>query len=155
PPLRDILLSLGLVAVPVPVDEQGFAPDLFAAALRTGIEAVVAVPRAQNPVGAFFDQRRAADLQELVSHRPDVLVVEDDHAGIVSGAPLQSMIPSRWSRWAVIRSTSKILHPDLRLALVAGDPTTIARVEGRQALGVRWVSHILQALVAQLLGDPQ
>jgi DNA-binding transcriptional MocR family regulator len=54
----------------------------------------------------------------------------------------------------VIRSTSKILHADMRLATVAGDQTTIARVEGRQALGPRWVSHLLQALAAEMLRDP-
>jgi DNA-binding transcriptional MocR family regulator len=49
---------------------------------------------------------------------------------------------------------SKILHPDMRLALIAGDEATIARVEGRQALGPRWVSHLLQALAAEMLRDP-
>jgi DNA-binding transcriptional MocR family regulator len=38
--------------------------------------------------------------------------------------------------------------------LTTGDETTIARVEGRQALGPRWVSHVLQAIVFQLLSDP-
>jgi DNA-binding transcriptional MocR family regulator len=38
--------------------------------------------------------------------------------------------------------------------MMAGDETTISRLEGRQAVGTRWVSHLLQALVAEMLGAP-
>jgi DNA-binding transcriptional MocR family regulator len=57
------------------------------------------------------------------------------------------------SHWAVIRSLSKVIGPDLRIALMAGDPLTISRVEGRQLLGPGWVSHLLQQVAAQLLGS--
>lgn len=129
-------------------------PAALGTALREGAVAVVAVPRAQNPLGAAFDDQRSAELRELLAPYPRTLVVEDDHAGPVSGAPFATLITPERERWAVIRSMSKILHPDLRLALVAGDETTVARVEGRQALGIRWVSHLLQAVAAEMLRDP-
>jgi DNA-binding transcriptional MocR family regulator len=153
PTTRDLLLALGLVAVPVPVDDLGLLPEPFELALKRGVEAAVVVPRAQNPLGAALDGSRAEELRSALELRPDVLVIEDDHAGAVSGAPFTSLIDPARPRWAVIRSTSKILHPDLRLALMAGDATTIARVEGRQAVGTRWVSHVLQATVATLFSD--
>jgi DNA-binding transcriptional MocR family regulator len=153
--IRDLLLALGLIAVPVEVDDAGLLPDQFAAALAHGVAAAVVVPRAQNPLGSAFDREREAELRTLLEPHPEVLLVEDDHAGVVSGAPCTSLFTPATRRWAVIRSVSKYLHPDLRLALVAGDDTTIARVEGLQALGPRWVSHVLQALVAELLSDPE
>jgi DNA-binding transcriptional MocR family regulator len=152
--IRDLLLALGLEPVPVPVDELGPVPDRFEAVLAAGIEAIVLVPRAQNPFGSALDSRRQRDLRGLLERHQDVLLIEDDHAGVVSGAPPHTLVSRASSRWAVIRAVSKFLHPDLRLAVMAGDETTIARVEGRQALGPRWVSHILQALVVQLLRDP-
>jgi DNA-binding transcriptional MocR family regulator len=154
PSIRDIVRALGLVAVPVAVDESGLVPDALRAAIKPGAEAIVVVPRAQNPLGAALDPERVAVLCSVLDTSPGTLVVEDDHAGAVSGAPFATLIDPKRPRWAVIRSVSKVLHPDLRLAVIAGDEATIARVEGRQALGPRWVSHLLQALAAELLGDP-
>jgi DNA-binding transcriptional MocR family regulator len=114
----------------------------------------VHVPRGQNPLGAALDQARATELRTLLAEHPRLLVVEDDHAGPVSGAPFATLVAPESERWAVIRSMSKILHPDMRVALIAGDDSTIARLEGRQALGPRWVSHLLQALAAEMLRDP-
>lgn len=155
PPLRDVLLALGLTPVAVAVDDRGPIPDALEASLSNGVAAVLFVPRAQNPFGSALDPDRAAKLGQSLLRRPELLIVEDDYAGVVAGAPYVSVIPRDWPRWAVIRSVSKVLHPDLRLALLAGDETTVARVEGRQALGPRWVSRLLQALAAEMLGDPE
>jgi DNA-binding transcriptional MocR family regulator len=148
----DLASALGLRVEPMAVDDFGARPDELARALRRQVRAVVLTPRAQNPTGAAMSAERARDLRSLLDGRPDVLVVEDDHAGPVAGAPPIGVCP-RPSRWAVVRSVSKSLGPDLRLAILAGDPTTVARVEGRQRLGMGWVSHVLQRLVLALWSD--
>jgi DNA-binding transcriptional MocR family regulator len=155
PPLRDLLSALGLTEVGVAVDDDGFKPEAFEVALGRGALAVVTTPRAQNPFGSALAPDRAAELRAGLAGRPDTLIVEDDHASVVAGAPYTSLIPDQHPRWAVLRSVSKVLHPDMRLAFLAGDETTVARVEGRQWLGPRWVSHILQATVASVLGGSE
>jgi DNA-binding transcriptional MocR family regulator len=44
-----------------------------------------------------------------------------------------------------------VIGPDLRIALMAADPSTIRRLQGRQLLGPGWVSHVLQQIAAQML----
>jgi DNA-binding transcriptional MocR family regulator len=153
PPVLDLLAAMDLSAVPVLIDESGAVPGALGAALAGGCLAAVFTPRAQAPTGAAWDAGRAADLTRVLGSRPDVLVVEDDHAGPVSGAAAHSVAGSA-RRWATIRSVSKSLGPDMRLAVLAGDAVTVSRVEGRQALGPGWVSYLLQETVAGLWSDP-
>jgi DNA-binding transcriptional MocR family regulator len=151
--LLDLLRALGLVPVPVAVDDHGPRPDELEHALAAGAEAFILSPRAQNPFGACLTEERVAELREVLDRHEEVLVVEDDHAGPVAGVPAYSVAAGR-ARWATVRSVSKSLGADLRLALMTGDRVTIARVEGRQLLGTGWVSHILQQAVANLWTDP-
>lgn len=153
PPLFDLLAALGLVPEPVALDAYGMRPEALAPRLGQ-VAAVLLTPRAQNPTGAAFDAARAAALAALFDQHPDLLVLEDDHAGPVAGAPAFTTAHTGRRRWATIRSMSKPLAPDLRLAFVAGDALTIARIEGRQRLGTGWVSHLLQQAVELLLADP-
>jgi DNA-binding transcriptional MocR family regulator len=155
PPIRDIVRALGLSEVPVAVDERGLQPDSLRDALRRDAQALLLVPRAQNPTGAALDPARAAELHTVLEPHPQIVVIEDDHTSEVAGVPYVSAVGPTTRHWAVIRSVSKILHPDLRVAVVAGDEETVARVEGRQALGPRWVSHLLQATTASMLSDPE
>ena len=148
----DLVAALGLEAVPVAVDDRGVTPAALEAALG-GIDALIVTPRAQNPTGAAFDAERARTLRRVLRARPDLLVIEDDHAGAVAGTPACTLWERGRARWAVVRSTSKTHGPDLRLALLVGDRETLARVAGRQRIGFRWVSHLLQRIVALLETD--
>jgi len=148
----DLLSALSLVAVPVPMDDQGMLPSALRKIIRS-CDALIVTPRAQNPTGSAFTARRARELRPVLATRPSLLVIEDDHAGAVAGADYLTIIDRTRERWAVVRSVSKSLGPDLRVALLASDARTHARVEGRQTLGVRWVSHILQRIVVALARD--
>jgi DNA-binding transcriptional MocR family regulator len=147
PGVFDVVRMLGLRPAGVAVDERGMLPDALPAA-----RAIVLTPRGHNPCGAAFDAERARALAAALPD--DVLVIEDDHLGPVAGTPYHTVVAGR-ARWAAIRSVSKWLGPDLRLAVMTGDETTLARVEGRQSLGPGWVSGLSQRAAAHLWADPR
>ena len=154
----DLMGAMGFTPQPIAMDEFGMLPGALERALGRGANAVIITPRAQNPTGAALDANRSKELLAVLATKPDVLVIEDDHAGPVAGpskgAETLTVCADR-ARWSIIRSVSKFLGPDLRLAVLAGDPVTVARVDGRQRIGTGWVSHILQQIVAHLWSDPE
>ena len=151
--IRELATALSLRPEPVAVDGFGPLPGSVADAIDRGITGIVITPRAGNPTGAALDDERASQLHAILADAPNVLLIEDDHAGPIAGQPYVSTIPTGTERWAVARSVAKSLGPDLRLAALAGDASTVARVTGRQALGAGWVSHLLQSIVVHLLAS--
>lgn len=149
--LYDLVRALDLRLVPVPVTAEGPDPDALAAALRGGARAVVVNPVGQNPLGASISEERRSELNAVVRERPGTLVVEDQHLSFIA-QPARS-ITAGLDRWLVVRTLSKAYGPDLRIAVAAGDATTIARVRGRLAVGPGWVSHVLQRTALHLLTD--
>ena len=141
----------GLQAVGVTTDAEGMRPDALAAALAQGAQAVLITPRAQNPLGCSLSQTRAEALQAVLAGHPDVLVIVDDHFAPLSTRPFHPVIPPATRHWALVRSVSKALGPDLRLAFVASDPDSSQRLRLRLASGTSWVSHLLQDIVQACL----
>jgi DNA-binding transcriptional MocR family regulator len=152
PRIRDLVTAIGLRPEPVEVDQDGPVPDGLAVALQAGARVFIATPRGQNPTGAVINAQRAASIQAVLAAYPQVLVVEDDYIAAIAGVPYAA-IHGRSDRWAVVRSVSKVLGPDLRLATLAADPLTLSRVAGRQLLGPGWVSHLLQQTAATMCSD--
>lgn len=153
PRITDLIHALGLQPEPVRIDQHGPIPGELARVLERGVQAMIVTPRGQNPTGAAVDAQRGDLLRELLGRHPGVVVIEDDYVAAVAGAPYVSLHETS-AHWVVIRSLSKVLGPDLRVAPMAGDQLTISRVEGRQLLGAGWVSHLLQQTAALLWESP-
>jgi DNA-binding transcriptional MocR family regulator len=152
--LLDLLAACGLRPVPFSVDDDGPDPATLSDALRAGARAVIITARAQNPTGGALTAERAAEVRRVLAGHPTVLLVEDDHAAELAEVPLHCLGPVTDS-WAFVRSASKPFGPDLRIAVVAGDETTIARVVGRMRIGTGWVSTVLQRTLLHLWRDEQ
>lgn len=148
----DLVNSLGLGLVPVRVDDQGPSTAPLREVFESGVHAFIITPRHQNPTGAAVTAPRRAELARLVRRHPDVLVIEDDHASLITDVPYQTLAADA-RRWALVRSFAKGLNPDLRLAVLTGDNATVGPVEDRFLSNNRWVSHLLQRIVAQCLTD--
>jgi DNA-binding transcriptional MocR family regulator len=143
----------GYRAVPVPIDAEGMTVDGLRAALEQGVRAVVCTPRAQNPTGASLSAERAEQLRAVLAEHPYVLIIEDDHFSLLSSEPFHSLVGPEHRRFALVRSVSKFLGPDMCLAIVASDPHTAERLALRLSPGTTWVSHLLQRLVLSLVTD--
>jgi DNA-binding transcriptional MocR family regulator len=154
PPALDLIRAMGLRPEPVPLDDGGPVPEGLAGALAAGCGAFVTTLRAQNPTGAVAGPARLQELGRVLAAHPQVVVVEDDHAGPVAGAAGVTLAGADRPSWAHVRSVSKWLGPDLRLAVLTGDPQTVARVQGRQLVGTGWVSHLLQGLAVAMWSAP-
>ncbi|WP_295893607.1 transcriptional regulator PtsJ [uncultured Vibrio sp.] len=144
-------------AIGVDVDETGMHPDHLQLAIEQGARAVIITPRAHNPTGCSLTKSRANALKKVLKKHPNVLVIIDDHFSLLADTQYHSIIPETTVHWALVRSVSKFLGPDLRFAFLACDSTTMSRLRARLAPGMTWVSHIIQAIVYANLqsGDTQ
>ena len=110
--------------------------------------------RAQ-PHGMQPERERARALARVLARHPQVLAIVDDHFALLSNAAYHSALPTGAPRWALVRSLTKALGPDIRVALVASDAATSRQLRLRLASGTSWVSHVLQDMVEAALGQTE
>jgi DNA-binding transcriptional MocR family regulator len=150
PPLLDLLESVGAVAIPVGLDDDGPLPAELAHAIEGGARSLFIQPRAQNPTGASLTAARAAELVHTL-RGSDVLIVEDDSAGAVATTAAISLGADLPGRTLHVRSYSKSHGPDLRLAAVGGAADLVDPLVDRRFLAQGWTSRLLQQLLVELL----
>jgi DNA-binding transcriptional MocR family regulator len=149
PPLLDLLEAAGATVIGVPCWS-----DLPARLAEYRPVALYLQPRAHNPTGASMSSADAAGRARQLADAPELVVVEDDHAGDIATAPAVSLGAQLPDRVVHISSFSKSHGPDLRLAAVAGPAALITAVADRRLLGPGWSSRLLQAVLLDLLQDP-
>ncbi|HDS1043558.1 TPA: transcriptional regulator PtsJ [Stenotrophomonas maltophilia] len=147
----NVLAAGGHAVLPVAVDAHGMQVEALRQALDAGARAVLLTPRAHNPTGASLDGKRARGLRQLLASYPQVAVLIDDHYALLSQQAYHSVLPEDGRRWALLRSLSKALGPDLRVAWLGCDADTAARLRLRLAAGTGWVSHLLQDAASSVL----
>ncbi|MGE8686475.1 MAG: transcriptional regulator PtsJ [Achromobacter sp.] len=151
----NMLRIAGLQAVGVPVDAEGMQVQALEDALGKGARAVILTPRAHNPTGCSLSAKRARALARVLAKHPHAMVIADDHFALLSCVDYRSALPAGGQRWALVRSLTKALGPDVRVAMVASDPATSRQLRLRLASGTGWVSHLLQDMVEVTLGRPE
>jgi DNA-binding transcriptional MocR family regulator len=156
-PFIDLIDQYGLTPVPFALDAEGPEPTSFAQALQRGPRVVLLQPRAQNPTGISMTLQRAEHLAAIlgrVSAAADAIVIEDDHSWAIAQAPGVSL--ARWmpDRVLHVRSFSKSHGPDLRIGALGGPRPLVDRIVARRLLGPGWTSRMLQAVLYELLSQP-
>lgn len=137
------------------VDEQGAIPASLDAALAGGASAVLLTPRAHNPVGASWTLGRMAELTSVLAAHSGVIAIEDDQfAGIATTRPGSLLADSRVAdRVVYIRSFSKSIAPDLRVAVAVARPRLRALITEAKSFADGWTSRLTQRALAHILAD--
>jgi DNA-binding transcriptional MocR family regulator len=154
PPIIDLLEVAGANIIGIELDEEGLPLDeLEQALVHDDPVAIFLQPRSHNPTSVTMTRRRAEGIAELVRGR-ELVVVEDDHSGEISGAELASIGHFVPNQTVHIHSVSKTHGPDLRLAAIGGAESVLSPLIRRRHLGPSWTSRLLQYLLLSLLTDP-
>lgn len=150
--LLDILEDLGARILPVKCDEHGPLPDSLAAAVAHKPAAFLFQPRLHSVTCQTVSQQRYGELARVLDGS-DTLIIEDDGIADIATSPPTSFGNVFPDRVIHIRSFSKTLGPDLRLAILSSSTKLVDQIQSFRSFGAGWTSRILQAAAAWLLND--
>ena len=151
---REALALAGVRAVPVPVDEQGFAVERAMAAEPQAKLAVVA-PAHHFPLGTVLGLQRRLELLSW-AERHEGWIAEDDFDGEYryAGRPLAPLRAlDRSGRVAYLASFSKLLFPALRLSYVVLPAALVPAAENRMTAVPARPSLLGQGALARFIAD--
>jgi DNA-binding transcriptional MocR family regulator len=152
-----IARAAGISVVPVPLDDDGVAPDLLEDAFAsTGSRALYLQPTHHNPTGIVMPAARRRLVLEVAA-RAGAFVIEDDWARWLSfdrTNPPSLMSMDREGRVVYISSLTKPASPSLRLgALVARGPIA-DRLRSMRVVDDLFVNRLSQETALELVSSP-
>jgi GntR family transcriptional regulator/MocR family aminotransferase len=150
--MRGTAAAVGLRAIPVPVDAEGFRVD---DAIRACPQARLAyvTPSHQMPTGAILSAARRLQLLDW-AQRCKGWIIEDDYDGVFRyrGQPLASLQGIDESNRVLYVSTfSKVLVPALRLAYVVAPPDLVDAFLAARRFSDRHSPGVDQAVLADFM----
>ena len=156
PTIFDTYERLGHRLIGVQVDHEGLMPSALEQALSQGAKATLVTPRAHNPTGVSLSAERLHDLADVLANYPDVVIIEDDQfADATIARPGSFLSDGRLEdRVIYIRSFSKAIAPDLRLAVAVVRPRLRAMLMEEKFYADGWSSTLAQNALANAFADP-
>lgn len=157
PTIIDTYERAGAKLTGLTVDEYGAVPESLNTALRAGARLVLLTPRGHNPTGASWSVERRSAIGDVLASYPESIVIEDDQvADIASTRPGSLLNDKRVAdRVVYIRSFSKSIGPDLRIAVAAARPRLRDLLMEAKSFADGWTSRLLQRTLADVLIDPE
>lgn len=117
PVVKGIMTRLGLIAVPIEMDDRGMRPDAIARAQRRApLRAIYVQPSLQNPLGATMPNDRCAEIAEIL-RKHDLAAIEDAVYSFLLGKRLP-LAAHASERTILIESLSKRVSPGLTLGFI-------------------------------------
>jgi DNA-binding transcriptional MocR family regulator len=157
PTIFDSYERAGAKLIGIAVDEWGAQPESLDGALKAGAKAVLFTPRAHNPTGASWSRERLRALADVLAAYPDVIAIEDDQFGGVCYTRPGSLLsdPRLESRTIYLRSFSKSIGPDLRIAAAVARPHLREILAEAKSFADGWTSRLLQQTLGGVLADQE